>query len=231
MENRILVIDDEKNIRLMLSKCLISEEYEVDTAEDGMQGIDMFEKGSYDVVLLDMKMPGLNGMDVLKKIKDTNQFIPVIMMTAFGTVESAVDVMKLGAVDYIKKPFTPDVIRSEVKSILERMKLSSEDTEDFEPCLQYGKKCITIKDYLNARKYLMKSLSFNMDKPEVYNLLGVIREYEGDIHEAQKYYRMALCIDPTFEPSGRNLERTAQFMYTSTGIELGDEDTEIEKLQ
>lgn len=222
MTPSILVIDDEKNIRLLLSKCLSSEGYSVSTAEDGLHGIESFEKNKYDAVLLDMKMPGLNGMDVLQRLKEINESIPVIMMTAFGTIESAVCAMKLGAVDFIRKPFTPDVIRSEVKSVLERMQLQPSNVEDYASCLQYAKKCIIIKDFEEAKKYLMKSLSYDTDKPEIYNLLGVLREYKGDIHDAQKYYRMALCIDYTYEPANKNLERTAQFMYTSKGIQLGD---------
>lgn len=225
MNERILVVDDEKNIRLMISKCMLSEGYEVDIAEDGTQGIEMFQKSGYDVVLLDMKMPGLSGMDVLKIIKDCKESIPVIMMTAFGTIESAVEAMKLGAVDYIRKPFTPDIIRSEVREVLDRMRLNAADTEDFTACLQYAKKCIIVKDYDNARKYLMKSLSFDTDKAEVFNILGVLDEYSSDLHSAQMHYRMALCIDYTYEPANKNLERTAQYVYTSQGIELGDIDT------
>lgn len=224
MAFNILVIDDEKNIRLMLMKCLASEGYNVDTAEDGSCGIEMFKQGNYDIVLLDMKMPGMNGLEVLKRLKEIDISLPVIMMTAFGTIESAVEAMKLGAVDYIRKPFTPDLIRSEVRSVLERMALEPEDTGDFTTCLQYAKKCMIIKEYIQAREYLLKTLSFDPDRPEVYNLLGVLREYGGDIHDAQKYYRMALCVDYTYEAANKNLERTAQFMYTSKGIELGDTD-------
>lgn len=224
MAPSILVIDDEKNIRLMLSKCLSSEGYSVCLAEDGLHGIDSFERNKYDAVLLDMKMPGLNGMDVLQRLKEINESIPVIMMTAFGTIESAVIAMKLGAVDFMRKPFTPDAIRSEVKSVLQRMQLQPSNVEDYTSCLQYAKKCIVIKNFDEAKKYLMKSLSYDTDKPEVYNLLGVLREYRGDIHDAQKFYRMALCIDYAYEPANKNLERTAQFMYTSKGIELGDID-------
>lgn len=222
----ILVIDDEKNIRLMLSKCLLSEGYEVDIAEDGIQGIEMFGTKGYNIVLLDMKMPGLSGMDVLKKLKESDNPIPVIMMTAFGTIESAVEAMKLGAVDYIRKPFTPDIIRSEINSVLERMKLSAEDAEDFVSCLQYAKKCIILKDYNKAREYLMKSISKGTDNPEPFNLLGVLDEFDRDLQGAQKYYRMALSVDASYEPAIKNLERTAQFKYTFKGINLGNMNTE-----
>lgn len=224
MAYSVLVIDDEKNIRLMLSKCLSSEGYSVSLAEDGLSGIDSFQKNKYDAVLLDMKMPGLDGMEVLQRLKEINQAIPIIMMTAFGTIESAVNAMKLGAVDFMRKPFTPDVIRSEVKSVLERMQLTPSNVEDYNSCLQYAKKCIVMKEFDEAKKYLMKSLSYDNDKLEVYNLLGVLQEYKGDIHDAQKFYRMALCIDYAYEPANKNLERTARFMYTSKGIEMGDID-------
>lgn len=224
METRVLIIDDEKNIRMMLTKCLTAEGYGVTAANDGEQGIAEFQKGGYQIVLLDMKMPGLNGMEVLKRLKELDAGIPIIMMTAFGTIESAVEAMQLGAVDFLQKPFTPDTIRHEVQSVLDRAKLQPADTQDFMSCLQYAKKCITLKDYEQARKYLMKALSFNTDEPEVYNLLGVLREYQGSVRDAQKYYRMALCVDPTYRPASKNLERTAQFKYTAQGIQLGNED-------
>jgi Response regulator containing CheY-like receiver, AAA-type ATPase, and DNA-binding domains len=218
----ILIIDDEKNIRMMLEKCLESEGYGVTTAEDGFKGIELSQSSKYDIILLDMKMPGLSGIDVLGKLKETNHAIPVIMMTAYGTIESAVEAMKLGVADYIRKPFTPDIIRTVVKTVLDRISLSSADTVDYESCLQYAKKCITGRDYKQARTYLMKSMSFEVNSPEVYNLLGVLEEYSLNIHEAQKFYRMALCIDYTFEPANKNLERTARFSYTSKGIQLGN---------
>ncbi|KPU43770.1 sporulation initiation phosphotransferase F [Oxobacter pfennigii] len=221
MNNSLLVIDDEKNIRIMLAKCLESEGYKVDWTEDGIKGLELFGANKYDVVLLDMKMPGLSGIEVLKKLKEIDKDISVIMMTAYGTIESAVEAMKLGAVDYIKKPFAPDIIRSEVKIVLDRINLNPADTKDFLSSLQYAKKCMVSKDYINGKKYLMKSLSFDTNSPEVYNLLGVLEEYNNELHDAQKYYRMALCIDYTYEPANKNLQRTAQFIYTSEGIELG----------
>lgn len=232
MSSKILVIDDEKNIRLMLDKCLSSEGYQVELAGDGISGIEKFNTGNYDAVLLDMKMPGLNGLEVLKKLKDSDSSISVIMMTAFGTIESAVEAMKLGAVDYIKKPFTPDVIRNQVKVVINRLNLKPSDTESMDSCVQYAKKCITGRNYEDAKKYLMKALSFSTDSPEIYNLLGVLKEYEGDLHNAQKYYRMALCIDYSYEPANLNLQRTAQFYYKAEGIKLDDNENkgnEIEK--
>lgn len=226
MSSKILVIDDEKNIRLMLDKCLSSEGYQVELAGDGISGIEKFNTEHYDVVLLDMKMPGLNGLEVLERLKDINSTISVIMMTAFGTIESAVEAMKLGAVDYIRKPFTPDIIRNQVKTVINRLNLKPVDTESMDNCIQYAKKCITSRNYEEAKKYLMKALSFSTESPEIYNLLGVLKEYEGDLHNAQKYYRMALCIDYSYEPSNLNLQRTAQFYYKTEGIQLGNNEKE-----
>lgn len=226
MSYRVLVIDDEKNIRMILAKCLSYEGYIVDTAEDGKSGIEKFKNGKYDIVLLDMKMPGLTGIDVLKELKKMDKSISVVMMTAFGTIESAVESMQLGAVDYIKKPFTPDIIRAEVKSVLGRLKLIPADTDDFNACLQYAKKCIINKEFEDARKYLMKALSFDTDKAEVYNLLGVLSEYNGDLHNAQKFYKMALCVDYSYEPANTNLQRTALSKYTAEGIQFGNMKTE-----
>lgn len=125
-KSKILVIEDEKNMREILSILLEGEGYEVVTAPDGITGIEQIKKDIYDLIITDIKMPGHSGFDVLKEAKEISPETLVIMITAFGTTESAIEAMKLGAYDYIHKPFKIDEIRLVVKNALEKKRLRSE---------------------------------------------------------------------------------------------------------
>ena len=123
----ILVIDDEETMRDSCRQTLSRNGNEVKVAEDGLRGLAMLEKEYFDVVILDLKMPGLSGMEVLKKIKDSDPEVMVIVITGYATVESAVEAMKRGAYDFIPKPFTPDSLRAIVKRALDRRELALEN--------------------------------------------------------------------------------------------------------
>lgn len=123
----ILVIDDEEAIRDSCQQALSRQDSRVETAEDGIKGLAMLEKQSFDLVIVDLKMPGLGGMEVLKKVKKEDPEIVVVVITGYATVETAVEAMKAGAYDYIPKPFTPDSLRLIVNRALERRRLSLEN--------------------------------------------------------------------------------------------------------
>ena len=117
--SRILVIDDETNIRLTIRLALQHVGHEVDTAADGAEGLTKFAAGAgYDLVLLDQRMPGMEGLEVLKEIKHRQPEAKVVMITAFGTIDLAVEAMKAGATDFLRKPFTMESLRDSVQSIL-----------------------------------------------------------------------------------------------------------------
>jgi len=123
----ILVIDDEAAMRDSCQQTLSRDGNRVEVAEDGSRGLSMLERESFDLVILDLKMPGLSGMDVLKKIKEGDPEAMVIVITGYATVESAVEAMKRGAYDFIPKPFTPDSLRAIVKRALDRRELALEN--------------------------------------------------------------------------------------------------------
>lgn len=105
---KILIIDDEKNIRDGIKKSLEYEGYEVATAENGDKGIDIVYKGGIDLVITDLKMPEKTGEEFLKDVLDFDKHIPVIILTGHGNIETAVDMMRLGAYDFMTKPFNLD---------------------------------------------------------------------------------------------------------------------------
>jgi DNA-binding NtrC family response regulator len=111
LQGRILVVDDEWSIRDVLSNILRSEGFEVDTAEDGEQGIRKIESGNYDLVITDLKMPKVDGIEVLRYLSTLNGPTLGIVATGYGSIESAVEALRLGAFDYITKPFHLDEIK------------------------------------------------------------------------------------------------------------------------
>jgi CheY-like chemotaxis protein len=118
----ILIVDDEKNIRLTLSQSLEVLGVETDTAEDGKEALVKLREKEFGVILLDIRMPGVDGMEVLRQVRESKPDIRIIIITAYGTIELAVEAMKLGAADFIPKPFVPEEIREVVARVLDREK-------------------------------------------------------------------------------------------------------------
>ncbi len=116
---RILVVDDEDNVRSMIELALSMSGYEVTTASDGPTGLEKFGDGSaIDIVLLDQRMPGMEGLEVLRQMREIKPETRVIMITAYGTIDLAVDAMKAGATDFLRKPFTTETLRGAVMGAL-----------------------------------------------------------------------------------------------------------------
>jgi two-component system, NtrC family, response regulator AtoC len=124
---RVLVVDDVEDIRDILSDRLQAYGYEVLTAIDGEEALEKVEKSSPDLVLLDILLPGIDGMEVLSRIRRDYPHITVIMITAHGRIQLAVEAMKQGAYDFIEKPFDPDLIRIKVDNALERHSLLNQN--------------------------------------------------------------------------------------------------------
>jgi len=126
MSNHVLIIDDERAIRKTLSEILSYEGFKVEEAADGEEGWKLFNEKNYDVVLCDIKMPKIDGLEFLTKATEKNSDIPIIMISGHGTIETAVDAVKKGAYDYVSKP--PDLNRLliTIRNAIDRNKLSKE---------------------------------------------------------------------------------------------------------
>src|SRR5262245_59574838 len=124
---RVLVVDDEKFIRDILADFLGMEGYVVRTAEDGSAAIQELHRASYDLVISDLKMPRMGGLELLREVSQTHPDTITVIMTGFGTVETAIDAMKRGAYDYILKPFKVEEIVHIVQRGLEKRRLSAEN--------------------------------------------------------------------------------------------------------
>src|SRR5579859_3560925 len=123
---KILIVDDQRNMRTTLAMMLRGAGYEVDEAADGEQGAERGATGAYDAVLTDLRMGTKDGIDVLRSTKDAHPLTEVIVMTAYGTIESAVEAMRLGAFDYIQKPFTEQELLVKVAKAVDNRRLAGE---------------------------------------------------------------------------------------------------------
>ena len=124
---KILVVDDEESMREGCIQTLTEEGYKALAAENGNCGLEMAKGESFDLVILDLRMPGLHGLDVLKTLRDDNPDIVVIVITGYATIESAVEAMKRGAYDFLPKPFTPEALIEIVKRGWEKRRLALEN--------------------------------------------------------------------------------------------------------
>lgn len=187
---KVLVVDDTKNIRMLLTTCLELNGYEVITANNGQQAIEIFKSASLDLAFLDIKLPEMSGTEVLRKIREMNIFIPVIIMTAFATVKNAVECTKLGAVAYLQKPFTAD----KVKTVLSQI---SEYTAAYSSCDNVQEKLMTAENLIDsgnlneAYDLLRKLLGIDPTVSKIYELIGKIYEKNNDSISAEKFFNAA----------------------------------------
>jgi len=172
----ILVIDDEETMRDSCTQILTKDGFQAETAQDGTIGLEKLREIKPDLILVDLKMPGISGIEVLEKIKEIDPNIISVVITGYATVESAVDAMKIGAYDFLPKPFTPDQLRIIIRRGLERRKLILE-TES----LRQEKKLI--------EENFITMVSHQLRSP----LVAIIQYYEvilggmvGNVPEKQK---------------------------------------------
>jgi DNA-binding response OmpR family regulator len=222
MSNRsVLIVDDEKNIRLTLSMALEKLNLPVDTAVNGEEALNKLAEKSYALMLLDLRMPGIDGMEVLKRVPAIRPEAKVVVITAYGSVEAAVEAMKLGAVDFLQKPFDPEEVRKLVSSLLDQSSQETSRDREYEGYLELASKRIGKGEFDAARVYAHKAISINSNRPEAYNLLGGLYEARSNRLEAEKNYRVALALTPSYQPALKNLDRVTSRPYTPMGIDWG----------
>lgn len=152
--NTILVVDDEPNYLVVLSELLKEEGFEVFTAESGEEGLKVARENDLDLIITDMRMPGMDGLQLLKSVKSFNQHLPVIMVTAFGEVEKAVVAMKAGAYNYLAKPFSNDELLVNIRKAIEHYSLLRENLRlRDEARVRYGFASIVGKNVLMQEIY------------------------------------------------------------------------------
>jgi DNA-binding response OmpR family regulator len=220
-DRSVLIVDDEKNIRLTLSLALEPLNLAVDTAVNGEEALGKLTEKSYDLMLLDLRLPGLDGMEVLRRVPEIRPEVKVVIITAYGSIEAAVEAMKLGAVDFLQKPFDAEEVRKLVTSLLDQASRESSRDREYDNYLELALKRINKREFDTARVYAHKAISLEPDRPEAFNLLGGLYEVRGNRLEADKNYRVALALAPAYKPAQKNLDRVTSRPYTPLGIDWG----------
>ncbi|MFQ6094221.1 MAG: sigma-54-dependent transcriptional regulator, partial [bacterium] len=164
---KILVIDDDESLSRILEHQLTEDGHRVTTASDGQRGIDLFKKDGFDIVLTDIQMPELDGLEVLKEVKRLNREAIVILITAYGTIENAVEACHLGADDYITKPFSRQQLRFAIEKAL---KLKSLITEN-----------IQLQTELTERYQFDNIIGRSAVMEEVFRLAGRVAQSEATV--------------------------------------------------
>ncbi len=127
--HKLLIVDDEESVRDSLKNWFLEDGYDVDAAKDAYQALEMLESSAYGIVLLDIKMPGMDGLELQEKIRDIDKNIIVIMMTAYASVDTAIIALKHGAYDYIIKPFNPEDLSRLVRNASRHVELQGENVQ------------------------------------------------------------------------------------------------------
>jgi DNA-binding response OmpR family regulator len=226
MNNRILIVDDETNVRLNFRITLEMEGYEIFEARSAEQALDVLAEHSFALAVLDMRLPGMDGLELLAKIRERGNSVPAIFVTACGDVPHAVEAMKLGAIDFLQKPLRPGELRNVVADIVKRhARPGDSPAETFNVHIASAKRCLNLGAFAKARLHLVKALELNPKSLEALNLAGVLAELLEDYGKAKKCYGQAIKLDKNYEPAQQNMRRLFEvdhFGSSKEPVNLGD---------
>jgi DNA-binding response OmpR family regulator len=239
LAKQILIVDDEPNVRLVFRTALESTGAELAAAEDGEAALAWLKDNRADLVLLDLQMPRIGGMGVLDRLRAIGNDVPVIIITAHGSIPDAVAAMKLGAIDFLSKPLTPDVLRRAVADVLDReppradgstakplAKPASTINGSFTGYLRDAKHAINRRHFGDAETLLRQAIGINPRSAEAHNLMGVLHESKGENDASYKAYQAALKADRQYEPARHNMQRHYErftFGRTNLPVDTGGE--------
>ncbi|MBL0717304.1 MAG: sigma-54-dependent Fis family transcriptional regulator, partial [Desulfosarcina sp.] len=190
----ILIIDDDAQLRKSFNKLLIEEGYDIETASSGEMGLEMVDKNPPDLVILDMKLPGMNGLETFKAIHDIESRLPVIIMTAYGTTETAIEAIKMGAFDYLLKPFEiPDMLTIITQALEAGRFMRSPVEMDAAPDQ-------TLREAIIGRSVLMQEVYKAIGRVSSTDVSVLIRGDSGTGKElvARAVYQHSLRVDKPF---------------------------------
>jgi DNA-binding response OmpR family regulator len=216
--SKILIVDDEPNIRLVFRTSLEGDGHAVAEAGDGDEALARLRQEPFDLALLDLRMPLVDGMETLRRMRDEGLRVPVILVTAHGSIPDAVRAMRLGAVDFLTKPVVPGDLRAAVSEVLARHEALGREVGHRAPAsdvARYSEALARAKHAMNhlrpdeAEAFLRRAVELDPRSAEARTLLGVVLEDRGELHAAQASFRDALEADPNYAPARHNLKHLA----------------------
>jgi two-component system, OmpR family, alkaline phosphatase synthesis response regulator PhoP len=219
---RVLVVDDEANARLTMKAALEPLGYEIVLAASGEEAVEAVSDPAVELVLLDLKMPGIDGLHVLERIEAVRPGLSVVVVTAHGTVDRAVQSMKRGAIDVVQKPFSLEQIRGVVKAQMDEEARKGRSASEYDSRIATARTVLRERQFASAREHLDRALAEDEGRPEAYNLLGALAYATGDRLEGQRQWRLALAHDPSFAPAQRNLSLSMRGPAQGGPLDLGD---------
>ncbi len=233
MNKQILVVDDEPNVRLNYRITLETEGLDICEAGCGAKALELLPGREFDLAILDMRMPGMDGLDLLAEMRRRGVKTPSVIITAYGDVPQAVRAMKLGAIDFLQKPLTPNVLRGVVTELITRHVGAPRAPKDepvadtFAGQLSEAKRLLNLQLFAPAWKHLARSMELNPQSPEALNLAGVYFEMQEDYDRAKKLYGKAIKYGPYYEPAQQNMRRIFELFHFGSSQEpyaFGDDE-------
>lgn len=228
MNKQLLIVDDERNVRMVYRAALETEGFEVTEAECGAMALEKFAKTRFDVAVLDLRMPEMDGLELLEVMREKNIKTPTVIITAYGDVPNAVKAMKLGAIDFLAKPVTPKQLRVLLNEVIERHTVPlAHDRKPgaprykAEPSLHLlaAKRAINNREFDEARSHLAEVIRQNDRMVEAHNLLGVLFEMKNEYSIAKRCYGRAIAIDSKYEPAQQNMRRIFDLFHFGSSKE------------
>lgn len=227
----ILVVDDEPNIRLMVRTSLEACGHRITEAENGRLALDAIARETFDLVVLDLSMPVLDGMGTLKELGARSDRPRVVVLTAYGSIATAVRATLAGANDFIEKPSTPNELCEVVDRVLASAPRTLSMSTDalaggYEAVLDRIREALKSGKWENAETLLMKAADLSLRDSAYFNLLGVLYEARRDFDLASKFYGKAMAGKrggyPPAELNLRRLYELRTFGSSHIDVELGE---------
>ncbi len=206
-------MDDEPNVRLSYRAALETEGLDVYEANSAAKALESFASHKFALAILDMRMPEMDGLDLLAEMRKRGNNTPSVIITAYGDVPHAVRAMQLGAIDFLQKPLKPEELRTLVAEILARHVPASESQnekslrDDYASQLSEAKRLLNLRAFDPSWKHLARALELNPGSPEALNLAGVYFEMQEDYDRARNLYGKAIKYGPYYEPAQQNMRR------------------------
>jgi DNA-binding response OmpR family regulator len=209
-------------VRLNYRIALETEGFEIFEAVSAANALEELLERSFDLAILDMRMPGMDGLQLLAKMREVGITVPAMIVTAYSDVPHAVQAMKLGAIDFLQKPLRPEELRRIVAEILKRHAPAPQkghQVESYNSHIVAAKRCLNLRSFAMARIHLVKALELNTKSVEAFNLAGVLAEMLEDIDKARKYYGQAIKLDKNYEPAQQNMRRLFELQHFGSSSE------------